>query len=628
MRYLPLRWIVVLAGLIAPIITARAHFCGPPEIKLTVGETLSWRITADLVEKETVYTPKLTGSNGVAQVYPLTGFSSRHGDFLLTGLAPGTNILSVHWLYLGNGFSSDCAVSIVVVADPRPLSYPTVPREGSLVTYDDQLPADTFRSMIDRFIPAESQKLLVLTECFAGNIAKSPSFQNAPNTCILSATVQNQTGKYGGYHDDAARALKQEAGRSARTVHEQGVKGKKTSPPPPHGETNQFAFLFMNSEWPITGGTLAPEGFSLEPITANSAVKSRHIVVFMGDPQVKNVRIEMHGDVTVPLPFGAVVTIRDAADRDAIKQNFSGQPNTTFMTAGGEPNPNDARQGLNGWDMPGTSRALARAIQAVGDAIRNSPNPAREQFILFVGDHGGTGFVSAPFRTNAAAQSSIFLPEALTVFGSEDALYELISRDPNGTPQLHVQIEPNNNRTPALASAFAPPVTFAPGSFSLTLSGGPGNELTLADFTQFNLDWDGDGLISPAGGEYFTLRFPITEFQLFSRFLGGSPALRFENRSDQNVTVTRFRLEYGSAPRTAYPIPPPRIRKLSLKSGQVQLTVVALQFENYVVEVSTDLKTWLPLSTNQPITEVSTITAAIPQRVGAASYRLRWLETP
>jgi hypothetical protein len=339
----------------------------------------------------------------------------------------------------------------------------------------------------------------------------------------------------------------------------------------------------------------------------------------------KNVRIETHDGVTVPLPSGVVTPINDTDDRDAIIQNFTGQPNTTVITVGGAPNPGDSTQGTNGWSKPGSARALARAIQAVGDAMRNSENPAREQFILFVGDHGGVGFDAAPFRTNVAAHSSIFLPEALKIVGGEDALYELISADPNGTPVLHVQVEPAGQNLVA-PRAFAPPPAFPPGSFSVTLSAGAANQLTLEGFSQMAWDWDADGQINPTNGEYVTLRFGIAEPDLLMRFLGQNVTVQFNNRSDQNLAVTGLRLNYGNWPKTESPIPPPRLTHLALNPGQVQLTVVAMQYERYAVDYSTNLPNWLPLTTNQPITEISTLNLIPPTGAKSAVYRLRWLE--
>ena len=60
----------------------------------------------------------------------------------------------------------------------------------------------------------------------------------------------------------------------------------------------------------------------------------------------------------------------DAADRDRIKQNFAGDPNTTVTTAGGEPLAADRRLGQNGWDYSGTLDGLEAAIRKAGDAIK------------------------------------------------------------------------------------------------------------------------------------------------------------------------------------------------------------------------------------------------------------------
>ena len=48
--------------------------------------------------------------------------------------------------------------------------------------------------MLDMFIPAESQKLLVFGMCFAGDFAVSEHFVNAPNTAVASDTVRRTLG--------------------------------------------------------------------------------------------------------------------------------------------------------------------------------------------------------------------------------------------------------------------------------------------------------------------------------------------------------------------------------------------------------------------------------------------------
>jgi hypothetical protein len=604
---------------------SRAHFCGPGEFTIAVGQTLTWQITADLTELETTYTPTITGSNGVAQIFPSAPFNSRHGEFVVTGVAPGTNTLSVHWLYLGNGVSGVCTVRIIVVP-ARPLVYPTTPLEGSVVTWEGlSIEANWLSTAIEEFIPAESQKLLVLTECFAGNVALSAAFRNAPNTCILAATVQNQTGKYGGYHDDAARALKPEGGRTARTVHTQGVKGKKTAPP---GTTNTWLYRFENSEWPITGGTLPPEAFLLEPITPTSQVQSRHIIIFMGQPETKEVRIENHDGVTVPLPRGAPTQIDDNADREAIIQNFAGQPNTTVVTLGGGPSRNNPDLGTNGWGMPGTSYALGRALEAAGAAIRASENPAREQFILFVGDHGDLGIDAAPFRTNATAHRGTRLPAELPIVSGDDVLYRLLRRDTNSTPLVTVNVEPASGGQLQDAAAGFPLANLnLSGPYALRLvDPQSGSYLDLTDWSRFDFDADRNGQVEPAAQEFVGLVFPVSEFALFSQFLGKNLSVEFINNSAADLALTGLRLDYGKSPRTNYPLPPPFITKIQPGNGSVALTIEALQFERYIVDRSTNLLTWTPILTNQPFAELSTIQVPAPADAKSAAYRLRWAD--
>src|SRR5207244_4037052 len=123
----------------------------------------------------------------------------------------------------------------------------------------------------------------------------------------------------------------------------------------------------------------------------------------------------------------------DAGDRDTIKQNFAGEPNTTVTTAGGEPSVNDRQLGQNGWDYSGTLGGLEAAIKKAGDAIKNSSHPEREQFILFVGDHGMMGTLGnnpAPPKKSTPNSRSEMAPSFQTFTSDGPAVY-FMEQDPN-----------------------------------------------------------------------------------------------------------------------------------------------------------------------------------------------------
>lgn len=206
-------------------------------------------------------------------------------------------------------------------------------------TYGDDIYDYQLDQYIDSVIPPAAKRLIVLTQCYGGDAADNFT---GTNTAVISATSPGQKAQYGGYDDDAANACKPGAGKTGQSVHDAGTAGKDTT------------------ETPQTGGGLAPGAVSLEPVTADGPVRSRHVVVYAGKPDAKG---------------------RDNAQRDKIKANFAGQPNTTVTTVGGE-GPAD------GWDKHGWGRGLKDAINEAAAAIEAAPDPSKEQFLLFVTDHG------------------------------------------------------------------------------------------------------------------------------------------------------------------------------------------------------------------------------------------------
>src|SRR5688572_14725094 len=96
--------------------SVRAHTCDVPQLQLTVGEACLWRITADRTEMTTDYTPVLTGPTGVASLVPNRPFKAHHGDFVIRGLAPGANELTVTWFYPKTPAGGVCKVTLIVNA--------------------------------------------------------------------------------------------------------------------------------------------------------------------------------------------------------------------------------------------------------------------------------------------------------------------------------------------------------------------------------------------------------------------------------------------------------------------------------------------------------------------------------
>src|SRR5690606_9086993 len=118
----------------------------------------------------------------------------------------------------------------------------------------------------------------------------------------------------------------------------------------------------------------------------------------------------------------------------------------------------------------------------------------------------------------AEAGSSAELPDLLEIVHRGDELYKLLIQDPNSAPSLRVEIEPTGLGQLS-TGGFAPFSEFPAGSFAAVLSDN-GTRLELTAFTQFSFDWDEDGQIEPADGEYTVLDFPMSEASLLRNFAG------------------------------------------------------------------------------------------------------------
>ena len=289
--------------------------------------------------------------------------------------------------------------------------------------YDFQL-----RKMLDRFIPTNNSHstLLIFTECYGGD--KMDDFEGRDGTTVLSATSKCETATYGGYDDDAADALKPGKGRTSDDVHKAGVAGKAK------GETPQ-------KQGP---------GASLEPTNPEGKIKSRHVLVYAGQPDPKKGR--------------------DNDQRDAIVKNFAGQSATTVTTVGGD--------GTGGWDYSGTMEGLKKALKAIEKNMSEN-----EQFILFVTDHGD--------KHSCKENVMIAGPGAPTIHTIEipEPMYEDMIYDQSNQPDFSI---------------------FTSGPMKLpSLEGLSVNGEVFEEFEVYALDYNGNGEIEyDEGYEYI---FPIDE---------------------------------------------------------------------------------------------------------------------
>ncbi|MEE2829055.1 MAG: hypothetical protein VX498_07700, partial [Myxococcota bacterium] len=180
--------------------------------------------------------------------------------------------------------------------------------------------------LLNTHVPTASahSAVLVLTQCFGGDMLDD--FAARPNTVVLSGTTAGEVAIYGGYDQDAAGALWAGPGRTSGDVHAAGVAGAH------------------EQETPLSqGGTV-----TLEDVDPAGAVRSRHVLVFAGQPNSI-----------------------DAGIRDTVLSNFAGDANTTVTTVG-------AGGVADGWQFPGTLDGLVTALRTQIAPVMN----ANEQFIL------------------------------------------------------------------------------------------------------------------------------------------------------------------------------------------------------------------------------------------------------
>lgn len=270
---------------------------------------------------------------------------------------------------------------------------------GTLSTaMGSSIPSPDVAAWLKKYVPAATNQLLILTECFGGNaLAYIPA---AANLAVLSATSQNQLAIYGGFDSGASGALKPYTppalATSAQDVYNAGVAS---------------AIANNTGETPTVGGAgfLAPANFPLISTNANATtIQARQVLVYAGKPD------------------GGQNT-NDVFQLNTITTNFKGEANTTVTGIG-----TDSSAPWSGG--PGTAAGLQMAILTAGSNISTSAIPnANQQLILFTGDHGGVRDVAAGLNrsaagsatpTNAVTSPAVALPPAglpATPVGDPDA---------------------------------------------------------------------------------------------------------------------------------------------------------------------------------------------------------------
>ncbi|MGD9688189.1 MAG: hypothetical protein AB7K52_05565 [Phycisphaerales bacterium] len=375
-----------------------------------------------------------------------------------------------------------------LVAAPQATLPTCVAGDGPI--YDTEVEA-----AIRRNIPACAPKLIIMTQCYGGDFLND--FAMSANTTVLTAGQPGAVTYYGGYHDDAARGLRPGAGRTAMDVHTAGTDGKDAR------------------EMPKTGGTVAPGGFSLEPITPTSAVQSRHVLVYAGKPNAQ-----------------------DDADRDAIINNFAGQMNTTVHTVG-------AMGAANGYQRPASHAGLSGALREIGGLIAEAPDPCAEQFIFFVTDHGDIHRVRPNVNSVAPPGQSATVPMPCMVAGFDCDPTDLLADPMNETsfsffvPLHDVGIIHNPLDGPLWLPGTLQCGLFT-GMFGLTV---PAHDEHYNDI--------GSGLVGDQPGEGAWLRFRVPEPVFVESFFDVFVQISLLNQSLLPVPIDRVSQDAGVIQRPA-----------------------------------------------------------------------------
>jgi hypothetical protein len=423
---------------------------------------------------------------------------------------------------------------IVPLIDPAKEKGTLVTNDAKSYVYDDEL-----AKWIDELIPSSANRLLVFTQCFGGNMVDD--YQGKSNTAVASAGSPGQYTVYDGYHDDAAKALKPGAGTSGKSVHDAGSAGRVP-------DKKLFPFTSFQ-EQPSSGGGLPLQSFSLEPTSPSGDVQSRHVLVYAGAPRAP----------------------QDDADRDAVEQNFAGQPNTTVRSVG------DKSQA--GWDRPATPENLRKAIQEIGEEIAASPDPSKEQFIFFGGDHGdyhGQVFLNPVTREKFVVQPGDTLRgQGFSGFDGAKLDPAILEQAPGNRPGFSVFV-PFDGSTPhpvpeALAS-YTP--FFGPGSFSLSVgpTGGP-PLISISDFLELPYELADMGattdVLGDFPGEGVQLFFEVPESFFVASFFDVSLDLDVTNHTASPQGIQWLSQDSGEVPRM---IPEPSSASLALAGLLAALT--------------------------------------------------------
>ncbi|MCS6771957.1 MAG: hypothetical protein NZ740_08030 [Kiritimatiellae bacterium] len=399
-------------------------------------------------------------------------------------------------------FSFPTRASVVVVTN--------VVTNGTLATtYGASIMDRDVARWIEESIPTNSKKLIILTQCFGGNMVDK--FATISNTTVISATSPGQKSKYGYYDKGASMALKPGPSRTAQDVHNEGFASKHTN------------------ETPIIGGTLSPTNFSLDPVSPTGTVKSRHIVFYAGEPDSR--------------------PERDFDQYLRIKKSFETETNTTLESAGGQLSIS------NILDFVGNAASLRRVITNAAAAITNSPTPDDEQFVFYVTDHGDY-HVTADVRTNLPPMSTLTISN-FPSFRSNAITPKAILEDAHAVPSFSIFIPFTNVVHPANEplSHYVP--YFSSFGFQLQVFDAT-NDVTPLNTFNFSLEqaWElnGSGFIGDFPGEGIVRRFTMDPSVFVSNYFDRTLTFRLTSLVSGTWMIQRISQDSGELSKLFEPL--------------------------------------------------------------------------
>ena len=395
-----------------------------------------------------------------------------------------------------------------------------------------EIPFTELKQILDNSV-SSVERLLIMTQCFGGNALEI--FEGTKT--IISAAKGEEKAVYGFYDIEAAKQLKPGAGRTAKTVHDAATAKKH------------------EDETTTTGGFAAPEDFSLENTSPSGAIRKRYVLVYAGQPT------EVQDDG---------VEVGDKAQRDIIKNNFLSDAGTTVVSVGGD--------GTDGWDYPATRKGLQDALDAIRVAIDAGNAPEKEQFIMFVTDHGALsnsdGTLIIHRSTFELEYNMILMHQIMETEGVRQTIEAQMQSqietdpdesDPGEVPGFYSEFGSDENEIQPFNPETDGPI-FQPGDIEIevTPSTNGGSNLrslltpmptsslistTLTDFTELYIDLgDADpafpGIIGDLPGEGVSLFFPYP-LELFAEHFVSDLNLTITNNTGSAVSLTGMTLSTG-----------------------------------------------------------------------------------